>query len=136
VRKIVIIATTVLLLGSFAVLLSYHWPRTAEFQVMNTETKRIGSGERRRDQYRITAIRLKDDKRMVFRNEDAWYRFKFNSADLQGDAATAARNNTPVKITYYGWRSNIFSWFWNITRLKPLPKEASAEMLQRGATQE
>jgi archaeosine-15-forming tRNA-guanine transglycosylase len=102
------------------IFLSYQWPRTAIFkEVVNTEVKRIGT----RDQYRITAIKQANNKRMVFRNEDAWYRLKFNSADIQGDAAHAARERLPVKITYYGWRSNLFSWFWNVTKVKVLQEK-------------
>jgi hypothetical protein len=28
-----------------------------------------------------------------------------------------------VEITYYGWRSNFFSWFWNISDLEIPPRE-------------
>jgi hypothetical protein len=106
----------IVVLSVLVVFFSYQWPRTATFRVVNTEVKRIDT----RDQYRITAIKQANNKRMVFRNEDAWYRLKFNSADIQGDAAHAARENLPVKITYYGWRSNFFSWFWNVTNIKVL----------------
>ncbi|QBQ55206.1 DUF1523 family protein [Nitrosococcus wardiae] len=103
-------------MGSLVALISYHWPRTALFRVVDTEVKRIDNN----DQYRITAIRQKDDKRMVFRNEDAWHRLKFNSADIQGDAAIAERENLVVEMTYYGWRSNFLSWFWNVSDLEVL----------------
>lgn len=106
----------ILVLGVVVLFLSYQWPRSATFKVVNTEVKRIDS----RDQYRITAVKPENHKRMVFRNEDAWYRLKFDSADIQGDAALAARDNLPVKIRYYGWRNNFFSWFWNISSLKVL----------------
>jgi hypothetical protein len=110
----------IVVLSVVVVFLSYQWPRTAIFkEVVNTEVKRIGT----RDQYRITAIKQANNKRMVFRNEDAWYRLKFNSADIQGDAAHAARERLPVKITYYGWRSNLFSWFWNVTKVKVLQEK-------------
>jgi hypothetical protein len=114
----------IVVLSVVVIFLSYQWPRTAIFkEVVNTEVKRIGTGDRTRDQYRITAIKQANDKRMVFRNEDAWYRLKFNSADIQGDAAHAAREKLPVKITYYGWRSNLFSWFWNVTKIKVLKEK-------------
>lgn len=117
-KRISTIIAITLVLSVFVALISYHWPRDATFRIVNTEVKRIG-GE---DQYRITAIRQADDKRMVFRNEDAWYRFKFNSADIQGDAANAEKNNFMVEMTYYGWRSNFMSWFWNVSDLD-VPQE-------------
>lgn len=110
------IATTIVAILALSVLLvtfTYFWPSTALFQVADTETRHIGTT----DQYRITAIRLSDNKRMVFRNEDAWYRFKFDSADIQGDAAIAENRNLIAEITYYGWRNNFFSWFWNVSDL-------------------
>jgi hypothetical protein len=119
IRKFATIIAATLVLGVSVVLISYQWPRTALFRIVNTEVKRIEN----RDQYRITGIKQTNNKRMVFRNEDAWYRFKFNSADIQGDAAIAARDNLVVEITYYGWRSNFFSWFWNISDLEIPPRE-------------
>ncbi|CAH9017914.1 DUF1523 family protein [Candidatus Nitrosacidococcus sp. I8] len=94
--------------------LSYQWPRNAIFTVVNTEVKRTNN----KDQYRITAIKQANNKQMVFRNEDSLSHLKFNSADIQGLAAYAAQEKTPVKIRYYGWRSNLFSWFWNVTKVK------------------
>ena len=118
-RKTIVITIAILLIGGpLVVLLSYHWPRTAEFRVMETETKFIRP--EKKDQYRITAVRLKDGKRMVFKNEDSWAHFKFDSADIQGNAAIAEQEAIPVKITYYGWRSSFFSWFWNVTELELL----------------
>lgn len=108
-KRTIITILAVLVLSTLIISLSYFWPKSALFRVVDTEVKRIGTT----DQYRITAVRLSDKKRMVFRNEDAWYRFKFDSADLQGDAAIAERNSLVAEITYYGWRNNLFSWFWN-----------------------
>lgn len=110
-KRIATTTVAILALIVLIVMFAYFWPRTALFQVVDTEVKRISMI----DQYRITAVRLPDNKRMVFRNEDAWYRFKFDSADIQGDAAIAERDNLMAEITYYGWRNNLFSWFWNIT---------------------
>lgn len=119
-KRIVITGASIMMLTGILLLGSYHWPRTAEVLVVSTEVKRVGDGAEMRDQYRITVTRVDNGKRMVLRNEDAWYRFKFNSADLQGDAAINERNQTPVHIRYYGWRSNLMSWFWNVSELKAL----------------
>lgn len=119
-KRIAIISVSIVMLVVVLLLGSYHWPRTAEVLVVSTEVKRVGDGAAMRDQYRITVTRVDNGKRMVLRNEDAWYRFKFNSADLQGDAAISERNQTPVQIRYYGWRSNLMSWFWNVSALKAL----------------
>ncbi|ABA59370.1 DUF1523 family protein [Nitrosococcus oceani] len=121
-KRIGAIIAITLVLSVFVALISYQWPRTATFRIVDTEVKRIEGG----DQYRITAIRQEDDKRMVLRNEDAWYRFKFDSADIQGDAAIAEKNDFMVEMTYYGWRSNLMSWFWNVSDLDILREKAPA----------
>ncbi|ADJ29665.1 DUF1523 family protein [Nitrosococcus watsonii] len=126
-KKTAAAIVSILILGALVALISYQWPRTATFKIVDTEVKRIDGG----DQYRITAIRQEDDKRMVFRNEDAWYRFKFDSADIQGDAALAEKNDFMVEMTYYGWRSNLLSWFWNVSDLDVLREKAPTPVPQK-----
>jgi hypothetical protein len=65
-----------------------------------------------------------DDKYMVatdvrpFQNTDAWYRFKFNSGDIQNEAIRLKGKN--VQITKYGWRSPMLSMYENIVDIKEL----------------
>jgi len=51
-----------------------------------------------------------------FINEDAWYRFKFNSGTIQNDAIRL--RGKPVKIKKYGWRIAIFSRYENIVKIE------------------
>ena len=70
--------------------------------------------------YQIT-LTTTEDRVMVFRNDDTWLYFKINSANVQGRAADAERTNKMVRISYYGWRSNLFGWFWNALSVTELP---------------
>jgi len=51
-----------------------------------------------------------------FINEDAWYRFKFNSGTIQNDAIRL--KGKLVKIKKYGWRIAIFSQYENIVKIE------------------
>lgn len=53
-----------------------------------------------------------------FVNEDAWYRFKFNSGTVQNDAIRLKGKN--VEIAKYGWRNPLFSMYENITDIKEI----------------
>jgi hypothetical protein len=51
-----------------------------------------------------------------FINEDAWYRFKFNSGTLQNDAIRL--KGKQVRIKKYGWRIALFSRYENIVKIE------------------
>jgi Protein of unknown function (DUF1523) len=51
-----------------------------------------------------------------FVNEDAWYRFKFNSGTIQNDAIRL--KGKPVKIKKYGWRIALFSQYENVVNIE------------------
>jgi LPS O-antigen subunit length determinant protein (WzzB/FepE family) len=51
-----------------------------------------------------------------FVNEDAKYRFKFNSGDLQNEAIRL-RGRT-VRIKKYGWRITVFSMYENVVGIE------------------
>ena len=53
-----------------------------------------------------------------FINEDAWYRFKFNSGTVQNDAVRL--KGKPVKINKYGWRLALFSQYENVVKIEEL----------------
>lgn len=50
-----------------------------------------------------------------FVNEDAKYRFKFNSGTIQNEALRL-RGKT-VRIKKYGWRIALFSWYENVVKI-------------------
>lgn len=49
-------------------------------------------------------------------NEDAKYRFKFNSGNLQNEAIRL--KGKPVKIRKYGWRIPVFSLYENVVSIR------------------
>ena len=61
---------------------------------------------------------------MVYRNEDTGWGwppyFKFDSADLQAEAANLARGDTWAVITHYGWRVRWASIYPNAVSIRPV----------------
>jgi hypothetical protein len=51
-----------------------------------------------------------------FVNEDAWYRFKFNSGTVQNDAVRL--KGKLVRIKKYGWRIAVFSQYENVVKIE------------------
>jgi hypothetical protein len=51
-------------------------------------------------------------------NEDAKYRFKFNSGNLQNEAIRL--KGKPVKIRKYGWRLPVLSMYENVVSIKEI----------------
>ncbi len=61
---------------------------------------------------------------MVYRNEDTGWiwppYFKFDSSDLQAEAASLARGDDWAVITHYGWRIRWASIFPNAVAIRPV----------------
>jgi hypothetical protein len=55
-----------------------------------------------------------EDRPLV--NDDAQYRFKFNSGDIQNEAVRL--RGKQVKIWKYGWRIPLFSMYENVVKIK------------------
>jgi hypothetical protein len=53
-----------------------------------------------------------------FVNDDAKYRFKFDSATIQNEAIRL--KGKAVRITKYGWRIPIFSMYENVVEIKEI----------------
>jgi len=49
-------------------------------------------------------------------NEDAKYRFKFDSGTIQNEAIRL--KGRVVKISKYGWRISILSWYENVVKIE------------------
>ncbi|OUD09046.1 hypothetical protein BVC71_10050 [Marivivens niveibacter] len=78
----------------------------------------------RQQTYLLGFIRGGDDT-MVFRNEDTGWiwppYFKFDSSDLQAEAADYAKaTDQYYLITHYGWRNRVFSIYPNAISIKPI----------------
>lgn len=120
-RKIAIALVGVCLL---VVGLSLHYvlPRVSVVEVVGAEVKRIDEGNRTRDVYMIQAQRPDGGGVRVFRNEDAWFYLKLNSANLQARAQAFAQSDEveTVAIRHYGWRIPIFSMFQNAIKAWPV----------------
>ena len=109
--------------------ISYSVPHYKVGTINGAEVKRVDAktkvkGEdpsRTRDVYYVSLKEL-DGSPWVMRNEDTGWGlplyFKFNSADLHSIAQGYDDSNTQVAVKYYGWRSNLFSWFPNALSVK------------------
>jgi len=127
--KIILIAIVVVAFGG---LWTYAGPATVDVKIIDTEVKRVGIGDTSRDQYRIDTIR-EDGSTLVFRNVDAVIfppYLKYDSADLQTLARTHAKRDgtgATIRITYYGWRVKLLSWFPNATSLEVVGENTSTQ---------
>ena len=84
---------------------SYFIPDTVTTQITGTDTKRYSTG----DKYLINT------QATTFENTDAWYRFKFDSSDMQGQAKGLVGKT--VEIEKYGWRIPMLSMYENIVEI-------------------
>lgn len=89
-------------------LYSYFVPDKVVTRIVDAQVKRYGDS----DKYLI----FTDSE--VFENTDAWYRFKFNSSDVQRDAANLKGKTAEIKK--YGWRFRPLSWYENVLSIRPL----------------
>lgn len=105
-----------------ALALYYVLPRVSVVEVVGVEVKRTDVEVGTRDVYMIQARLIGGEKVRVYRNEDSWLYFKFNSANLQTRAAVFARDEQvkAVAIRHYGWRFPILSMFPNAISAWPV----------------
>ncbi|MEM6973298.1 MAG: DUF1523 family protein [Pseudomonadota bacterium] len=106
----------------FAAFLHYSIPQNVVVDITDTEIVRVdvestdangNSVMRTRDVRQIYSTNADGGER-VFRNEDNWLYLKWNSADLTARAQQIADEEEHwAVVTYYGWRSNFFSWYPN-----------------------
>lgn len=133
-RSVVVRALLVLLLLSPIVAgLHYVLPSHEVVRITATDIRRIDERPdaqgriRTRDVYYIFAERPETGAPRVFRNEDTGWGFppyfKFNSADVQARAASAASERATALVTYYGWRIQMFSVFPNAVSIRRVPAD-------------
>lgn len=113
----------------YALAATYYLPRTELVNITGTEIKRADTTakdgtKQTMDVRYVMTRRLDDGKAMVFRNQDTGWGwppyFKFDSGDLAGEAMNIAKagDESRVLVTYYGWRTNLFSLFPNVVSLE------------------
>jgi len=56
-----------------------------------------------------------------FVNEDAWYRFKFDSGNIQNEAIRL--KGKEVRIKKYGWRITVLSQYENVVKIEEVQKK-------------
>lgn len=114
---------------TIAVLLHYSLPGNTVVRVVDTDVRledRVetdASGIERTvkdDVFFIYGIDPNGTER-VFRNEDNWWYFKFDSSDVQAEAANLVSSQEEprwVLITHYGWRIRFLTKYPNATELR------------------
>ncbi len=125
IKKIFIGYLVLYILSSFFLFL-YILPSSDIVTITKTETQRgkdvIFQSRNKetgpaRDTYYIST-RNKNNKIMMYRNQNnSWY-MKFDSADLQAQADSVIESQQKAVIVSYGFRSNIINSFKNVLSIK------------------
>ncbi|MBE3639747.1 DUF1523 family protein [Mangrovicoccus algicola] len=138
--SLILFAAIILIVACF---LGYTLPRQYVVRVVNTEIQRIDTSgswfyanseasgaDGTRDVKMIQTIR-DGGRPKVFRNEDTGWGwppyFKFDSANVQAQASdmtSSADNPNWVLVKSYGWRSELFSIYPNVLKLRPIDSPA------------
>lgn len=90
---------------------SYFVSDTITTTINGTDVKRYSS----KDKYLIFT------DAGTFENTDAWYRFKFRSSDIQGQAKKLTGRK--VNISRYGWRNPLSSSYPNVVGITEFKEE-------------
>ena len=118
-----------LLLAVVAAALHYILPSRDVVRIVGTEVRlaeatRTGPDGTRQayqdDVYYIKAIE-RDGSPRVYRNEDNFWYFKFDSSDLDAEASNLASTEASprwIVVTHYGWRIPIFSMYPNAISIR------------------
>lgn len=86
------------------ILYSYFIPDTIRTRITDAQLTKV-------DGYFMIAT---EDRPLV--NHDAWYRFKYNSGNVQNEAIRL--KGKQVMIRKYGWRIPLFSMYENVVSIK------------------
>jgi hypothetical protein len=83
-------------------------------------------------------LKKQDGTTLVGRNQDTGFGLplylKFDSADVQAKAKELSDKNDLIEVSYYGWRSNIFSMFPNVLDVEQTQKNTASFNLLRWIT--
>ena len=88
---------------------------TRDLRLINTNKKKT---------FLLGFIPREDTEVMVYRNEDTGWiwppYFKFDSSDLQAEAANEARGESWALVTHYGWRIRWATVYPNAISIRPV----------------
>jgi len=105
--------------------LHYTLPQVDVVRAVGVEIKRVDmtnsetDQQRTRDVYQLQ-METPNGQPRVYRNEDNFLYFKFNSADLQARVQSLAAEKQLVAVRHYGWRLTLFSTFPNALKVWPV----------------
>ena len=64
-------------------------------------------------------MRNRSDRGFELINENSWWWLKRNSDRVFNDAKTAQERKTDMTLSWYGWRSTLFSFYPNVIAIGP-----------------
>lgn len=123
------IISVVILIACVAVIISaalfpYWTEDSVTFTVTDKERVVKSSGESISSKYLVFT------ETEVFQNTDCFFRFKFNSSDVQG--ALIPGKSYAAKV--YGWRVPFFSWYRNILSVSRPLQEGRKQDAEGGSS--
>jgi len=108
---IIFISLVVILINVLPVLNVEHYTGT----VVDKYQKATFSNDTGKDRFYVV-VDVSNDSRVVFVNEDEFFKWKFNSADVQASLEVGKH----YEITTVGWRIPFLSMFKNIIKVTPV----------------
>jgi len=108
-----------------AAALTYGLPQVDVVRAIGGEIKRVDEGVNESGQQITRDVReiqmeTPDGDPRVYRNEDNFLFFKFDSASLQAQVQSLSSDKQLVAVRHYGFRLPIFSWFPNAVKVWPV----------------
>lgn len=123
--KYLLIALALIISGTAV---HYITPQTDIVRIVGVEIKRVDVAatngvKTTGDLYFIQTEAIDSNRPTVYRNEDNWLYFKWNSADVQSRGQSLSANKDIVAISHYGWRFALFSIFPNVLSIEQAKAE-------------
>lgn len=105
--------------------LNYVLPQVDVVRAVGVEIKRLdtedaGTGQQRTRDVYFLQTETPGGRPRVYRNEDNFLYWKFDSADLQAQVQSFAADKQLIAIRRYGWRISAFSMFPNAVKAWPV----------------
>ena len=108
-----IVLVVVVFIGVFSIFESYVNPETIQGTVVDSYIKRYGESD-----YFHVVVQFDNGSKEIFKNRDALWFGKFNSADVQQTIEIGKRYEFDIR----GTRWPLMSWFRNIVEVHPITK--------------
>lgn len=105
--------------------LDYALPQVDVVRAVGVEIKRLDTEDTKTGQQRTRDVyflqtETQGGKPRVYRNEDNFLYWKFDSADLQAQVQSYAADKQLIAVRRYGWRIPAFSMFPNAVKAWPV----------------